>query len=78
MESFKCKGDAALLRWVLSEHFPKGYWTKGPHGKRTYRTRSGGVVQFWPSTKRIHCQGPEEIAAKLDRLLRREMRVVDE
>ncbi len=78
MKSFICMADAGEIRKVLGIYYPEGYWKRGPHGMITYRTRLGGVVQFWPTKKRILCQGPDDIASRLDRLLRCYMGVVQE
>ncbi len=78
MKSFKCVGDAAEFMLVLATYFPEGCTKKGLHGMITYRTEGGGVVHFWPTVRRIHCQGPRDIAVRLDRLLRCYMGVVEE
>lgn len=78
MGSFICKGDAVEFLQVLGSYYPEGYSEKGQYGMITYRTESGGVVHFWPTTNRILCQGTKHIAIRLDRLLRCYLGVVRE
>ena len=78
MKSFRCVGDVAEFLRVLGEYYPEGISRRGLHGMITYRTANGGVVHFWPTVGRIHCQGRPHIASRLDRLLKCYLGVVDE
>ncbi len=75
MKSFKCNCDEAHVRLVLGLILRDGHWSEGPHGKLVYRAPCGIVINYWPRTKSIHCQGPEEIASEFDWRLRRDLEV---
>ncbi|MAS94522.1 MAG: hypothetical protein CMO55_15090 [Verrucomicrobiales bacterium] len=44
-------------------------------GKHTLRTKKGGVLNWWPATKTVQCQGKEEakeaLRSKLSEILKK-------
>ena len=53
-----------LQAWVRGMGY-EGTWTSSEN-KRVFRSKDGAILNWWPSTQRLQCQGPKGPKAALD------------
>ena len=59
------KGIEAL-RHLVNESGIKGEWSEGGNGKHTFKSQRKGILNYWPQTGTIQCQGRDEPKAELE------------
>ncbi len=61
----KFRGELSELQTLVNKLGYVGEW-KADNGKQVFRSEDGAVLNWWPSTKTIHCQGATEARTKLE------------
>lgn len=64
--SKKYHGTIEELRALLDKAGTKGTWDKEVQGKHSFRTKDGGVFNWWSSTGTVQIQGPSDAKARLE------------
>ena len=62
MGKHKYRGEFEELRKLVARLGHPGEWV-GDDKKRVYRTNSGAILNWWPSTGTVQCQGAAESRA---------------
>jgi predicted nucleotide-binding protein len=62
-------GTFAELQTLLAESGFEGEWATDASGKHTFRSRRGGIVNYWEATGRVQCQGPADKREALETIL---------
>jgi predicted nucleotide-binding protein len=53
----KFKGTVEELRALMESASLDGEWSDDGKGRHTFRSREGGILNFWPSTGNVQLQG---------------------
>ena len=61
----KFKGKLEELKSLIDNGGVTGVWSE-EQGKATFRSKDGGVLNWWPSTGTIQCQGSAQARAELE------------
>jgi len=65
----KWKGKIEELQLILSSAGVRGKWSEDGKGKHIFRGDDDGILNWWPKTGTIQCQGPTESKNKLEKIL---------
>ena len=63
------KGELAQLQEAISAAGVEGTWKEEEGGKTCFRSRDGGVLNWWPGTGTMQVQGQAEAKAALEAAL---------
>ena len=62
-------GDIHELKTLLSTSGVEGVWSEEPAGKHVFRTRKGGLLNYWPSKGTVQFQGKPEAKDELKKII---------
>ena len=63
------------LKTLVATHGIKGNWTEDANGKHAFRSRDRGILNYWPSSGKIHYQGRPDAQTKLRAIFKNEPQV---